>query len=65
MTETTHFIQGCWLEGEGNTFSSYNPATNQLLWQGKAASHEQINSAVQSARAALYEWSAKTSQQRN
>lgn len=64
MTETTHFIQGCWLEGEGNTFSSYNPATNQLLWQGKAASHEQINTAVQSARAALYEWSAKTSQQR-
>ncbi len=52
----TQYINGQWLEGEGSSFQSINPAKNTVLWTGKSASAEQIESAIQAARAALPQW---------
>ncbi len=56
MSEQTQFIQGTWLKGEGPLFTSTNPADNQVLWQGNAASAAQVDSAIASARQAFYQW---------
>ena len=56
MSEQTQFIQGTWLKGEGPLFTSTNPADNQVLWQGNAASATQVDNAIASARQAFYQW---------
>lgn len=45
-----------WLEGSGGRFSSHNPATGELLWQGKGASPTDVDAAVQSALEASRQW---------
>ena len=50
------FINGQWLVGEGSEFSSVNPATGEVVWQGNAASPAQVESAVAAARSASTEW---------
>jgi succinylglutamic semialdehyde dehydrogenase len=55
--DTTHFIDGEWHNGQGELFHSVDPAKNQNVWQGKAASTEQVNQAVMAARAAFVSWS--------
>lgn len=57
MQETTHFINGRWLAGEGQGFDSIDPAKNSSVWHGKAASSEQVDKAVAAARKAFLEWS--------
>lgn len=57
MTHSTHFINGDWLEGQGPSFDSIDPAKNQSVWQGNAASAEQVEQAVMAARGAFVEWS--------
>lgn len=52
----TQFINGKWLTGSGERFSSINPANGEILWQGKAATLEQIALAVDAARAAQFAW---------
>ena len=60
----THFINGEWIAGEGQDFTSIDPAKNEIIWEGKSASASQIDAAMKSARAALVEWSFKTVEQR-
>lgn len=50
------FIGGQWLEGEGASFEKSNPATNELLWTGNAASELQVRKAISSARNAFSAW---------
>ncbi len=50
------FINGQWLAGLGHDVSSANPARNEVIWQGKTASAEQVNEAVISARKAFESW---------
>jgi len=50
------FINGQWLPGLGHDISSANPARNEIIWQGKTASTEQVNEAVVSARQAFESW---------
>ena len=57
MTHGTHFINGDWLEGQGPSFDSIDPAKNQSVWRGNAASAEQVEEAVMAARGAFVEWS--------
>ena len=57
---TTHFINGQWIEGQGASIASTDPAKNHVFWQGNAASAEQVNDAVNAARTALPAWSALT-----
>lgn len=54
----SHFINGQWVEGLGHAIDSTDPAKNQIIWTGKSASSEQVDAAIDAARAAFDEWSA-------
>lgn len=49
---------GKWSEGQGEAFESLCPATGESVWQGRAASADQVNEAVAKARAAQPKWAA-------
>ncbi|SFZ71960.1 succinylglutamate-semialdehyde dehydrogenase [Chitinimonas taiwanensis] len=55
---TQQFINGQWQAGLGQPFSSRNPVTQQPVWQGQAATAEQVAAAVSAARAAFKGWRA-------
>ncbi len=50
-------IGGQWLDGGGAPFSSRNPVTQAVAWQGAAASPADVDAAVAAARAAFPAWS--------
>lgn len=50
------FINGQWLAGQGNTFQSLNPVDASVVWQGNAATAEQVDTAVLAARSAFESW---------
>lgn len=52
----THYIQGQWHAGKGHDVASINPANAQTIWTGKTATSEQVNAAVDAARAAQFDW---------
>lgn len=54
----SHYIQGAWTSGSGPLFDSYNPQTDELLWQGPSASAADIEKAVATAKKAFSSWSA-------
>ncbi|TLU59960.1 succinylglutamate-semialdehyde dehydrogenase [Thalassotalea litorea] len=64
MTHPVQFINGQWLVGEGTSMSSLNPAKNEPIWTGTAATAEQVNNAVQSSRQAYENWALCDYQQR-
>ena len=51
------FINGQWQAGLGHDVNSLNPARNEVIWQGKTASPEQVEQAISSARTAFETWS--------
>ena len=51
------FINGQWQAGRGHDVSSLNPARNEVIWQGKTATPEQVEQAIVSARSAFETWS--------
>ncbi|WP_269531896.1 succinylglutamate-semialdehyde dehydrogenase [Chitinimonas sp. BJYL2] len=55
---TQQFIDGNWQAGLGQPLSSRNPVSGQLVWQGQAATAEQVDAAVRGARAAFPAWRA-------
>lgn len=62
--QTTHFIDGQWVAGEGRAFDSIDPAKNLSVWNGRGASALQVDAAIASARRAFPAWAAKTVEQR-
>lgn len=52
-----NFIAGRWLNGEGSEFSSTDPASQSVMWQGTSASTVQVDAAFTSARRAFMGWS--------
>jgi succinylglutamic semialdehyde dehydrogenase len=56
MSEKIQLIDGQWHVGLGHQISSLNPARNEVIWQGKSASAEQVDAAVKSARNAFEHW---------
>jgi len=56
MSHPNQLINGQWLIGEGHDVTSLNPARNQVIWQGKTASAEQVATAIAGARAAFESW---------
>lgn len=60
MTEqlATHLIQGKWQPGEGEQFESVDPAKNQVIWRGQAASEQQVDMAMAAARVAFPAWAS-------
>lgn len=61
---STNFINGVWLAGNGAEFLSRNPATNAVVWQGRAASTTDVAAAATAARAAFAGWSRQVITQR-
>ena len=57
MMSLVQFIDGQWLAGEGKPFESIDPAKNEVIWRGEAASQSQVDAAVKAARTAFYHWS--------
>lgn len=51
------YIDGAWVAGTGENFSSTNPATGETVWQGPAASNRDVAAAVAAARSAAHSWS--------
>ena len=52
----TQFIKGQWVAGLGHDVTSKNPANNEVIWSSKTATPEQVNSAVDAARDAQFDW---------
>lgn len=52
----SHYIAGKWIEAQGRPFTSIQPATEELLWQGHYATTEEIEAAIQAAQAAQPGW---------
>lgn len=51
-----HYIAGSWIEGQGTAFISKNPLDNQIVWQGMAATRDEVHQACEAAQAALVSW---------
>ena len=62
--QTTHFIDGQWLPGEGSAFQSIDPAKNQSIWEGAGASPSQVDSAIAAARRAFETWAMTSVEER-
>jgi succinylglutamic semialdehyde dehydrogenase len=61
---STHYIAGHWHVGQGEALESLNPVSQQVLWQGSGASAEQVEAAVQAARAAFPAWASRSLDER-
>ncbi|GAA6171709.1 succinylglutamate-semialdehyde dehydrogenase [Colwellia sp. KU-HH00111] len=57
-------INGQWQAGLGHEIVSLNPARNEVIWQGKTASPEQVEQAISSARTAFESWSTRSFDER-
>jgi succinylglutamic semialdehyde dehydrogenase len=57
-SDKVQFINGQWQAGLGHDAYSVNPARNEVIWQGKDASPEQVIQAISSARKAFESWSS-------
>ena len=55
-THNSQLINNQWQTGLGHDFSSINPSNGDIVWQGKAASKEQVDAAIKSARQAHITW---------
>jgi len=56
MNSKVQFIDGDWVTGQGQQFSSLNPTNGESIWQGESAAPKQVDSAIKAARTAFYTW---------
>ncbi|RUO76823.1 succinylglutamate-semialdehyde dehydrogenase [Pseudidiomarina taiwanensis] len=60
MAEQNLWINGQWVAGEGERFKSIDPARNEVVWQGTAATDMQVDEAVMAARHASLSWADRS-----
>jgi betaine-aldehyde dehydrogenase/aminobutyraldehyde dehydrogenase len=66
ITQTKNFVGGQWLDAvEGGTMEVHNPATGDVIAEVPSGSVEDVERAVQAARAALPEWLEATPGERS
>ena len=51
-----NYVGARWVEGEGEAFSSVCPASGQSVWEGRAASPAQVETACTEARKTFRRW---------
>ncbi len=56
VTKGKHFIDGQWVAGEGDFFTSKDPATGANVWEGHRATDGQVRRAVEAAHRAFDGW---------
>jgi succinylglutamic semialdehyde dehydrogenase len=59
MTTGRLCIGGAWRDGSGARFERRNPASNEILWSGRAANARDVDEAFAAARAAFGDWAAR------
>jgi succinylglutamic semialdehyde dehydrogenase len=52
----SHFINGAWIEGTGEKFSSTNPATGEAIFETRNATAAEVDLAVTAALGSFDEW---------
>lgn len=57
-------INGAWLTGKGEPLEKRDPVSDEMLWQGCAASADQVGDAVAAARQAFPAWARTPLEQR-
>src|SRR6185295_17796648 len=53
------FIGGEWRKGEGERFASHDPATGDTVWEGRAATPDDVAEAMAAARLAFPSWAKR------
>src|ERR1700752_1628317 len=59
-----HFIGGQWIRGQGQPFSSTNPATGEQVFETRNADSSEVATAFQTAKGAFHEWAETLPEQR-
>lgn len=59
-----NYINGAWRSGAGETLTSTNPATGDIVWQGATAKGADVADAIAAARAAFAHWGATSLEHR-
>ena len=54
--EKSVYVGGVWTEGQGDWFEKRDPATDEIAWQGHAATRAQVDVALSTARSAQPGW---------
>ncbi|WP_097462345.1 succinylglutamate-semialdehyde dehydrogenase [Mangrovitalea sediminis] len=58
------FIGGQWKNGQGEALTSFQPVTQDVVWQGNSATEQDVQSAVDAARAAYPGWRRRSLDER-
>lgn len=58
------FIANQWLRAGGSPLQSHNPATQEVVWKGHAATAEDVQLALVAAQSAFPEWANRTLDER-
>lgn len=58
------YVNGQWIKGDGTVLESLNPATGNLLWQGRNAVESEICAASDAAHRALPHWANTSFEER-
>jgi succinylglutamic semialdehyde dehydrogenase len=61
---TELYIDGAWRAGAGERFSSHDPATGDKVWEGRAATADDVSEAMAAARLAFPAWSRRPVEER-
>src|ERR1700741_5687844 len=59
-----HFIGGQWIRGQGQPFSSTNPATGEQVFQSRNADSSEVARAFQTAKGAFQKWAENSAEER-
>jgi succinylglutamic semialdehyde dehydrogenase len=59
-----HFINGQWVRGQGETFSSLNPATGEQVLQTRNADASEVMAAFQAGKTAFRKWAESSPPER-
>ncbi|UVE19147.1 succinylglutamate-semialdehyde dehydrogenase [Pseudomonas sp. LS44] len=57
---STHYLNGSWVDGQGEALESLNPVTQTVVWSGRGASAAQVAAAVHAARLAFPSWARRS-----
>lgn len=52
----THYLYDHWIEGSGKEFVSTDPATEEINWEGRAATGKEVDAAYRAAIRAFEKW---------
>lgn len=56
MSHANLWIDGKWVQGQGKSWNTCNPVSQQVVWQGNEATAQQVEQACEAARQAFPQW---------